>query len=100
MRGIIGLILAGLGAFLILVAVLLPTWVVGQVVKFPLNEYETATLQASKASYSPETALPERSAVTMQATYTTKGNARAGSSSTAVGNEYSYVNDPTNHPAV
>ena len=26
MRGIIGLILAGLGAFLILVAVLLPTW--------------------------------------------------------------------------
>ena len=42
MRGIIGLILAGLGAFLIAVAVLLPTWVVGQVVKFPLSESETA----------------------------------------------------------
>jgi hypothetical protein len=100
MRGIIGLILAGLGAFLILVAVLLPTWVVGQVVKFPLNEYETATLQASNASYFSETALTERTGVTMQATYTIKGNARAGNSSTAVWNEYSYVYDLTNHQAV
>src|SRR6202451_4540695 len=100
MRGIIGLILAGLGAFLILVAVLLPTWVVGQVVKFPLNEYETATLQASNASYFSETALTERTGVTMEATYTIKGNASAGNSSTAVWNEYSYVYDLTNHHAV
>jgi hypothetical protein len=95
MRGIIGLILAGLGAFLILVAVLLPTWVVGQVVKFPLSEYETATLRASNASYFSETALTERTGVTMEATYTIKGN-----SSTAVWNEYSYVYDLTNHQAV
>jgi Porin PorA len=100
MRGIIGLILAGLGAFLILVAVLLPTWVVGQVVKFPLNEYETATLQASNASYFSETALTERTGVTMEATYTIKGNASAGNSSTAVWNEYSYVYDQTNHQVV
>jgi Porin PorA len=100
MRGIIGLILAGLGAFLILVAVLLPTWVVGQVVKFPLNEYETATLQASNASYFSESALTERTGVTMEATYTIKGNAGAGNSSTAVWNEYSYVYDLTNHQVV
>jgi hypothetical protein len=100
MRGIIGLILAGLGAFLILVAVLLPTWVVGQVLKFPLNEYETATLQASNASYFSESALTERTGVTMEATYTIKGNAGAGNSSTAVWNEYSYVYDLTNHQVV
>jgi hypothetical protein len=100
MRNIIGLILAGLGAFLILVAVLLPTWVVGQVVKFPLNEYETATLQASNASYFSEAALTERTGVTMEATYTIKGNAGLGSSSTAVWNEYSYVYDLTNHQVV
>jgi Porin PorA len=100
MRGIIGLILAGLGAFLILVAVLLPTWVVGQVVKFPLNEYETATLQASNASYFNEASLTEKTGVTMEATYTIKGNASAGNSSTAVWNEYSYVYDLTNHQAV
>jgi len=100
MRGIIGLILAGLGAFLILVAVLLPTWVVGQILKFPLNEYETATLQASNASYFNEPTLTERTGVTMEATYTIKGNASAGNSSTAVWNEYSYVYDLTNHQTV
>ena len=100
MRGIIGLILAGLGAFLILVAVLLPTWVVGQVVKFPLNEYETATLQASNASYFDQTSLTEKTGVTMEATYTIKGDASAGNSSTAVWNEFSYVYDLTNHQKV
>jgi hypothetical protein len=100
MRGIIGLILAGLGACLILVAVLLPTWVVGQVVKFPLNEYETATLAASDASYFSTTSLTEKTGVSMEATYTIKGNASAGNSSTAVWNEYSYVYDLTNHQAV
>src|SRR3984957_6274278 len=100
MRGIIGLILAGLGAFLILVAVLLPTWVVGQVVKFPLNEYETATLQASNASYFDQASLTEKTGVTMEATYTIKGDASAGNSSTAVWNEFSYVYDLTNHQKV
>ena len=100
MRGIIGLILAGLGAFLILVAVLLPTWIIGQVVKFPLNEYETATLEASNASYFSATSLSEKTGVTMEATYTIKGDASKGNSSTAVWNEYSYVYDLTNHQPV
>lgn len=100
MRGIIGLVLAGLGAFLILVAVLLPTWVVGQVVKFPLNEYETATLEAHNASYFSASSLSEKTGVTMEATYTIKGDASKGNSSTAVWNEYSYVYDLTNHQPV
>jgi hypothetical protein len=100
MRGIIGLILAGLGAFLILVAILLPTWVVGRVVKFPLNEYETATLDASNASYFSVSMLKERTGVNLEATYTIKGDASAGNSSTAVWNEYSYVYDLTNRQEV
>jgi len=100
MRGTIGLILAGLGAFLILVAILLPTYVVGQVVKFPLNEYETATLQATNASYFSAASLSEKTGVTMEATYTIKGDASKGNSSTAVWNEYSYVYDVTNHQPV
>jgi len=100
MRGIIGLILAGVGAFLILVAVLLPTWVVSQVVKFPLNEYETATLDASNASYFSTSSLTEKTGVSLEATYTIKGDASAGNSSTAVWNEYSYVYDLTNHQPV
>jgi hypothetical protein len=100
MRGVIGLVLAGLGAFLILVAILLPTWVSGQVIKFPLNEYETATLAASNASYFSPASLSEKTGVSMEATYTIKGDASKGSSSTAVWNEYSYVYDLTNHQPV
>jgi len=100
MRGVIGVVLAGLGAFLILVAILLPTWVSGQVVKFPLNEYETATLTASNASYFSPSSLSEKTGVTMEATYTIKGDASKGNSSTAVWDEYSYVYDLTNHQPV
>ena len=100
MRGIIGLVLAGLGAFLILVAVLLPTWVVGQVVKFPLSESETATLEASNASYFSVASLREKTGVSLRATYTITGDASAGNSSTAVWNQTSDVYDLTNHQQV
>jgi hypothetical protein len=86
--------------FLIVVAVALPLWIVGQVVKFPLNEYETATLAADNASYFSASSLTEKTGVTMQATYTIKGDGKAGTSSTAVWNEYSYVYDLTNHQPV
>jgi hypothetical protein len=100
MRGVIGLVLAGLGAFLILVAILLPTWVTGRVVKFPLNEYETATLAASNASYFSAASLKEETGVSIEATYTIKGDASKGNSSTAVWDEFSYVYDVTNHQPV
>ena len=47
MRRVIGLALAGVGTFLIVCAVALPTVVSSQVIKFPLNEYETASLAAN-----------------------------------------------------
>ena len=100
MRRNIGLVLVAVGAFLIVMAVVLPTWIVSQVVKFPLNEYETATLAASNASYFSATSLTEKTGVTMQATYTIKGDGAAGTSSTAVWNQYSYVYDTTNKQAV
>jgi hypothetical protein len=100
MRRVIGLVLTGLGTFLIVVAVLLPTWVSGKVIKFPLNEYETATLDASNASYFSAASLSEKTGVSLQATYTIKGDAAAGNSSTAVWNEYSYVYDLTSKQAV
>ena len=78
MRRNIGLVLAGLGAFLIVLAVVLPTWIVGQVVKFPLNEYQSATLAASNASYFSATSLTEKTGVNLQATYTIKGDGAAG----------------------
>jgi len=100
MRRVIGLTLAGLGAFLIVMAVLLPTWVSDQVIKFPLNEFESATLTASNASYFSASSLTEKTGVSLEATYTIQGDGAAGTSSTAVWNEYSYVYDLTSKQAV
>jgi hypothetical protein len=77
--------------------VLLPTGVVGQVLKFPLSESETATLDAGNASYFSAASLRERTGVALQATYTITGDASAGNSSTAVWNQSSDVDDLTNH---
>ncbi len=97
MRRVIGLILAGLGAFFIVIAIVLPTWITSQVIKFPLNEYETATLTATNATYFSATKLTEVHGVNASAQYTIKGLASAGNSSTAVWQEFSAVNDTTNH---
>jgi hypothetical protein len=96
MRRIIGLVLAGLGTFLIVVAIALPTFVVGQILKFPLNEFETAIFTGSNVSYFSLAYLTEETGVTERASYTIKGDASLGNGSTAVWNEVEYAYDETN----
>jgi len=91
-----GLVLAGLGTFLIVFALLQAFWVTGQVIKFPLNQYASVTLADPNATYFSAAKLTEMSGVNLEATYTIKGNAAAGSSSTAVWNQFIYVYDQTN----
>jgi hypothetical protein len=100
MRRIIGLTLAVLGVLLIAAAVSLPTWVSSQVIKFPLDEHQTATLTASNASYFSQKSLTERTGVTIVATYTITGEPSKGSSSVAVWNQLSTVTDVTNHEQI
>jgi hypothetical protein len=100
MRRIIGLTLAVLGVLLIAAAVSLPTWVTSMVVKFPLDEHQTATLTAGNASYFSQKALKERTGVTISATYTITGDPGKGSSSVAVWNQVSTVTDVTNHELI
>ena len=100
MRRDVGAVLAGLGTLLIVMAVVLPTYIVGQVVKFPLSEYETATLTGTGMSYFSATKVATVTGVDVRATYTIKGDPVAGSSSTAVWNEFSYVYDTTNKQPV
>src|SRR5215510_11920409 len=92
----VGLVLAGLGASLIVFAVLTATWVTSQVIKFPLNQYASVVLTDSNASYFSPTKLTPLTGVTMEATYTIKGNAAAGNDSTAVWDQFTYVYDQTN----
>jgi hypothetical protein len=96
MRRVTGLILAGLGIVLIAVAVLLPTYISSQVVKFPLSESTTATLAGTGVSYFSQVKLTEKTDVSVRATYTIEGDAAAGNSSTAVWDESSKVYDVTN----
>jgi hypothetical protein len=100
MRRAIGLSLVGLGTFLIVIAVVLPTYLTGQFKKFPLNTYQVDTLVATNASYFNIPTMTERSGVTIQATDTTKGLATQGNSSTAVWQNFTYMYDLTNHNRV
>jgi len=96
MRRIIGLALAGLGAFLLVAALLSRTYVVDQVVKFPLSTYVKTILLGKDVSYfSPSLVRPVTGA-TMQVTDTVKGDGAAGNSSTAVWDEFTYLYDTTN----
>jgi len=96
MRRIIGLALAGLGAFLLVAALLSRTYVVDQVVKFPLSTYVKTTLLGKDVSYfSPSLVRPVTGA-TMQVTDTVEGDGAAGNSSTAVWDEFTYLYDTTN----
>ena len=97
MRRVIGLTLAGLGAFLIVAALLLRTFVIGQLLKFPLNEYVITTLLAKNVSYFSPALVKNVTGATIRITDTVKGDAKLGTSSTAVWNEFTYLYDITNH---
>lgn len=96
-RRVIGLALAGLGAFLLVAALLTRTYVAGHLVKFPLNTYVKTTLIGKDVSYFSPTLVRPVTGATMQVTDTVKGDAGAGSSATAVWNEFTYLYDRTNH---
>ncbi len=96
MRRIIGLTLAGVGAFLIVVAILLRTYLPGQVIKYPVNEYLKTQLRGTGVQYFSPSKIHEISGASMLVTSTVKGDAAAGSSSTAVWNGFTYLYDTTN----
>jgi hypothetical protein len=95
MRRVCGLVLAAAGAFLLLTAVLLPTYIADQVIRFPLNVYESVTLTATDARYFSSIALKEFTAADIQATETIKGDPAVGDASIAVWDEFSYLYDTT-----
>jgi hypothetical protein len=97
MRRVIGLTLAGLGAFLVAAALLVRTYVGGQLIKFPLNEYVKTILYAHNVSYFSPALVRNVRGATIRVTDTVKGDAKAGTSSVAVWNEFTYLYDVTNH---
>ena len=100
MRRVVGLTLTGLGAFFVASALLLRFYVPGQVIKFPLNEYVVLTFTGNGLSYFSVAQLKEVSGVSMRATSTFRGDVKAGSSSVAVWDNFTALEDVTNHQPV
>lgn len=96
MRRVLGTALTGVGAFFLVLAFLLRVVLPGQVVKWSLNEYQVTTLTGHGVSYFSQGQLKEINDVNAQATLTVEGDVAAGTSSTAVWNEFTAVQDTTN----
>jgi hypothetical protein len=96
-RRVIGLILAGLGAFLLVGALLARTYVPGRVIKYPLNEYLVTQLVGHNVSYFSATKVKPITGATMVVTSTVKSDGQAGTSSTSVWDSFTYLYDQTNH---
>src|SRR5258706_15887952 len=88
MRRVLGASLAGLGAFFLVLALLLRFVLPGQVIKFPLNEYVVTKLTGHDVSYFSQKQGKVMNGVTAQATSTVEGDVAAGTSSTAVWNDF------------
>lgn len=100
MRRALGTALTGLGAFFLVLAVLLRFVLPGQIIKWSLNEYQVTTLTGHGISYFSQSQLKEINNVNARATLTVEGDVAAGSSSIAVWNEFTAVEDTTNGQAI
>lgn len=95
MRRVAGLVAAGLGTFLLVSGLLLRFYVAGQVVRFPLNEYQVTTLEGKNVTYFSPSLLKDVPGASMRVTRTIEGDVAAGTSSRAVWALFSYTYDAT-----
>jgi hypothetical protein len=95
--GALGLVLSGLGSFLLVSGVLLRFVVAGHVVRFPLNEYQIVTMAARNVTYFSSPQAKELTGIPMQVTVTTEGDSAASTDSRAVWNQFSSYIDLKNH---
>jgi len=95
MRRVSGVILVGLGAFFVALALMLRFYVAGQLVKFPLDQYQVSTLQGSNVTYFSTSKLKDLT-VDVTVTDTIRGDVAAGDSQRAVWNEFTDTRDTTN----
>jgi hypothetical protein len=100
MRRVAGLVVTGLGSFLVAFALLLRFWVPGQIIKFPLNEYAVTTLTGNNFTYFSASNLKEYTGVKATATKTVEGDVKSGSSSVAVWGSFTALEDTTDHTAI
>jgi Porin PorA len=101
MRRVTWVVLIGLGAFFVVLAVLCRLFLPGQLVKFPLNEYAKGVLTGSDVSYFSTQHLRLVTGVNVRAINTVRGDvaaaASSGNSDVAVWQSFLAVRDATNN---
>jgi hypothetical protein len=95
MRRQVGVTLTGLGAFLLVLALMSHFFLPGQLIKFPLDEYSVSRLTGANVSYFSAATGQEVNGASVRAVATTQGDVSAGTSSTAVWNNVTGVFDTT-----
>jgi hypothetical protein len=99
-RGRLRVVLAGVGAFLLVAGILLRFYAAPQLVAAPTGTYETLVLVSPHASYFDEGALVTRSNVRLTYTLTIRGDQRASNNTTGIWDTFASLADPVRHNVV
>jgi Porin PorA len=94
MRRVVGGVLLALGSFILVAAVLLPTYGASGLVKIPLDQFTETVAEAEGATVFSPAELKERDGVNLVATRRVKSDVKAGSSDTVVFDVFLRVEDP------
>jgi hypothetical protein len=95
MQRTIGMLLIGVGAFLLTLSPLIRFYAAKQLIALPTDTYETNRLQANNASYFDAGNLKVRQGVTVTATNTVRGDVRASNDKVAVWDSFTSTTDAT-----
>ncbi len=99
-RGRLRLVLAGVGAFLLVTAVLLRFYAAPRLIAAPVDVYEQDMLVSPHASYFDEGALVTRHDVRLTYTLTVRGDQRASSNTTGIWDSFASLADPKRHNVI
>ena len=99
-RGRLSVVLAGVGAFLLVAGLLLRFYAAPQLVAAPTGVYEQDVLVSPQASYFDEGALVTRHNVRLTYTLTIRGDQRASDDTTGVWDTFASLADPRRHNVV
>jgi hypothetical protein len=99
-RGRLRVVLAGVGAFLLVAGLLLRFYAAPQLIAAPVSVYEQDVLVSPQASYFDEGALVTRHNVRLTYTLTIRGDQRASNNTTGIWDTFASLADPQRHNVV
>jgi hypothetical protein len=93
LRNVIGMVLTGLGAFLVIVAVLVRFYVAPRLIAAPTDVYQVTRLRAENATYFDAASLKQVTGATVVATNTVRGDVTSSHGDIAVWDSATMVQD-------